>query len=129
MYYNLIIGWGSSLQELLATMEKFSQIYFSFIRNDLNMLEFADHFVNAHDDIIAQMKRIKVLVESKFDQPLRTLTLETGNNIKEAYFNLLDKLKTVQMFMGSVVNFLHVIQPMQIWRKPVSCIHMTGVIT
>ena len=120
MYYNLIIGWGSSLQELLATMDKFSQIYFSLIRNDLNMLEFADHFVNAHDDIIAQMKRIKVLVESKFDQPLRTLTLETGNNIKEAYFNLLDKLKTVQMFMGSVVNFLHVIQPMQIWRKPVS---------
>ena len=106
-------------------MEKLSQIYTSFLSNEMNMQRFSDLFTNAHDDIMTKMKQIQILVEAKFDQPLRTLTMTTGENIKEAYFHLLANLKAVQVFMGSVVNFLHVIQPMQIWRKPVSRIHVT----
>ena len=87
------------------------------------MQEFSDHFINIQDELKTRMKRIQSLVETKFDQPLRTLTLDTGKYIKEAYFYLLDHLQKVQIFMGSVVNFAHVIQPMQMWRKPVSKSH------
>ena len=87
------------------------------------MQEFSDHFINIQDELKTRMKHIQSLVESKFDQPLRTLTLGTGKYVKEAYFYLLDHLQKVQIFMGSVVNFAHMIQPMQMWRKPVSKSH------
>ena len=51
------------------------------------------------------------------------MVLDTGTSIKEAYFHLFDQLERLQIFMGNVVNFAHEIQPMKIWRQPVSYVY------
>ena len=106
-------------------MENLNHFYILFLHNEWSMQGFSDHVWNGRNEIIKRMKEIRSLVESNFDQPLRTKILNTGNDIKEAYFHFLEQLEKLQILMGNVVNFAHKIQPMQIWREPVSNIRCT----